>query len=184
MLDDGSTFEVRLLGGFRLFWSTITPAVSGHLRSITVPEFCHSAGLFGRCGEGTPGTWDIWPINNLARPNPLEEADRLCRPVKIAHRTSGVALISLRQEVGEPGAFWLELFLSTTEPGQGGGSVFEDWVRILSKAKDDIFQEVVLRLNVGNITQEEIAGFKSQKKLVTANLALEILPFLGLHRGA
>ena len=176
MLDDGSTFEVRLLGGFRLFWSTITPAVSGHLRSITVPEFCHSAGLFGRCGEGTPGTWDIWPINNLARPNPLEEADRLCRPVKIAHRTSGVALISFQQDDHEPGALWLELFLSTTEPGPSGCSVFEEWVGILRNAKDDIEKEVVLRLTLGNITPEEIAGFKSQKKLVTTNLTLEIRP--------
>ena len=167
-------FEMRLQGGYRMFWSTITPAVSGRLRTLSAPAFCRTSGFFGHCGDGTPGIWDLWPIDNPARPHPFDEQDRLCRPVRLTSRTPGVALISLLQDDQGPGSLWLELFLSTTEPGQSGCSVFEDWAEILRTAKDDISKAAIVHLNTGIITPGEIAGFKSQKKLVTADLTLEV----------
>ena len=168
-------FEMRLQGGFRMFWSTITPTVCGHLHTIAAPGFCRDVGLLRHCGDRMPGIWDLWPIDNPSRPHPFDESDRLCRPVNLTGRTPGIALISFQQEHG-PGSLWVELFLSATEPGHNGRSVFEDWAEILSTAKDDIYKDAVLRLNAGIVTPDEIAGFKSQKKLVTADLTLEVRP--------
>ena len=55
----------------------------------------------------------------------------------------------------------------------------EDWAEDLRTAKDDPNKEVVLRLNLGIVTADEIAGFKSQKKLVATDLTLEIRPRAG-----
>jgi hypothetical protein len=59
---------------------------------------------------------------------------------------------------------------------ESGLSAFDDWVQILATGKDDIAKEIVLRLNLGTVTPEEIAGFGSQKKLATTDLTLEVRP--------
>ena len=173
-------FEMRLEGGYRMFWSTITPSVCGRLQTLATTEFCRAADFPGHCGEGTRGIWDLWPIDNPARPHPLEEADQICRPVQIAARTPRVALISFQHAYGNsPEHLWLELFLSASELGQNGRSALEDWVEVLRTTKDDPNKEAVLRLNLGVVTADEIAWFKSQKKLVTTDLTLEIRPRAG-----
>ena len=168
-------FEMRLEGGYRLFWSTIAPTVCGRLQIITAPGFCRVADFPGHCGEGARGIWDLWPTDNPARPHPLDEADRLCRPVQVTARTPRIALISF-QHADDHNREWLllELFLSATELVQNGRSAFEDWAEILRTTKDDPNKEVALRLNVGVVTPEEIAGFRSQKKLVATDLTLEV----------
>ena len=173
-------FEVRLIGGYRMFWSTITPTVCGRLVTRAVPEFCRAADFPGHCGDGTRGIWDLWPIDNPARPHPLKEADRLCRAVPIHAQTPRVALISFLDKDSHGHQWlWLELFLSATELGESGRSPFEDWAEILRTAKDDVSKEAVLRLNLGVVTPSEIAGFGSQKKLITTDLTLEV----GAHTG-
>ena len=167
-------FEMRLQGGHRMFWSTITPTVCGRLNIIAAPEYCRDIGFLRHCGDGTPGIWDLWPIDDMLRPHPFAESDRLCRPINFTGRTPGIALISFQQDDHGPGWLWLELFLSTTEPGHNGRSVFQDWAELLRTAKDDIYKEAILRLNAGIVTPNEIAGFKAQKKLFTADLTLEI----------
>ena len=166
-------FEMRLVGSNRIFWSTITPTVCGRLNAIVVPEFCRAADFMGHSRETTHGLWDLWPINNPARPHPLHESDLLCKPVQVTERTPGVALISMQRD-DEGDWLWLELFLSDTEPGENGRSVFEDWTEILRSTKDDISKAAVLRLCFNAITEGEIAGFKSQRKLVTTNVGLEL----------
>ena len=168
-------FEMRLEGGYRMFWSTITPTVCGRLQTILTPEFCRAADFPWHCGENTRGIWDLWPIDNPARPHPLEEVDRLCRRLQITPRTPRVALISLQHEDDHRLPWlWIELFLSATELGDDGRSAFEDWVEILQSTKDDQNKEAVLRLNLGIVTPDEIAGFKSQTKLATTDLTLEV----------
>ncbi|HEY2229738.1 MAG TPA: hypothetical protein VGI22_18770 [Xanthobacteraceae bacterium] len=39
--------EMRLQGGNRAFWSTITPPVCGHMRTKAVPEFCRGPDFVG-----------------------------------------------------------------------------------------------------------------------------------------
>ena len=92
-------FELRLEGGKRYFWSPV-PTVFGHLRALRVPEFCTQADFPGRCGEGTRGIWDAWPIDEGTRFQHLGPDRGLCRPVEISARTPGVALISFAHKTG------------------------------------------------------------------------------------
>jgi hypothetical protein len=176
MTDDSAIFTLRLEGGYRMFWSTITPTECGRLQTLAVPAFCSDADFPGLCGEGTRGIWDLWPIKNPARPHPLEDTDRLCRPITITEQTQRLALVSfLHKEGNSRECIWVELFLAGAL-GPDSRSPLDDWARILRAAKDDASQEAVLRLNLGNVTPNEVAGFKSQKKLVVADLALELRP--------
>lgn len=99
----------------------------------------------------------------------LEEARRHCRPVHITDRTPGIALISFNTTMNGDW-LWLELFLSETEIGENGRSVFEDWAQILRATKNDISKAAVLRLNFDIVTPSELAGFRLQKKLATTNI--------------
>jgi hypothetical protein len=169
-------FELRLEGGKRYFWSPV-PTVFGHLRVLGVPEFCTQAGFQGRCGEGTCGIWDAWPIDDNARFQHLHPDRNLCRPVEISARTPGVALVSFAHKTEQADeALWVQLFLSTTEPAQNGQSVFEDWVKILRAATEDLNNDTVLRLDFPHLSPAEIDGFKSQRRLATTSLALEVRP--------
>jgi len=170
-------FEMRLEGGYRMFWSTITPTVCGRLKTLATPDFCHAADVPKYCGQGARGLWDLWPIDNPARPHPLDEIDKLCRRVQITAQVSRVALISLLQDDDHsPRWLWIELFFSATDLGPNGQSTFEEWAEILRIAKDDMNTEVVLRMDLGSITPDEISGFKSQKKLATTDVTLEVRP--------
>ena len=170
-------FEVRLEGGFRIYWSSITPTVGGCLDILAAPEFCPAAKFPGIFDEQKDGQWDLWPIDNPARPHPLKESDQLSRAVQITDRTLGIALISLqRNDDHSPHWLWVEIFLSAHEPAQNGRSVFEDWAEILRASKDDVHKQAVLRLNLGVVTPDEIAGFNSRKKLVASDLTLDIRP--------
>jgi hypothetical protein len=85
-----ATFEMPLQAGHRVFWSTINPTACGHLRTKAAPEFCLGPDFAGPTADMTKGYWDLWPIDNPARPHPLEETKRLCRPVRITARTPAV----------------------------------------------------------------------------------------------
>jgi hypothetical protein len=164
--------ELRLQGGYRMWWSTITPIVAGHLKVLKAPEFFRDIDLRWHPIEEMGGHWDIWQIDSPVRPHPLEEVDRLTRKVQITARTLGVALMSLQlDDNNRTGWLWVELFLSETEPAHNGRSVCQDWAHILRTSKDDESQEAVLKLKFDNVTPDEIAGFRGQKKLVTSDLA-------------
>src|SRR3977135_1423855 len=169
--------ELKLRGGCRMGWNTITPIAAGHLSIVSVPRFFRGLDFPWHPAEAMGGHWDLWSIDNLARPNPLKEIDRLTREIHTTARTLGVALISLQLDDDKrTGWLWVELFLSDTEPAQSGRSVCQDWAHILPTSKDDESQEAVLRLTFGELTPEEIAGFRGQKKIVTSNLELEVRP--------
>ena len=81
----------------------------------------------------------------------------------ITEQTPRVALVSfLLKDARGPEELRLELFL-TSELGQDGRSPLDDWAQILLTAKDDTNKEAVLCVNLGNVTPEEIACFKSKK---------------------
>ena len=172
-----TVIEARLEGGSRVFWTTITPTACGCLTVLSMPDFCRPDSVPVFSSERAGGHWDLWPIDNPARPNPLNERDLLCRPIQVTDRTLGLALISLQQNDDDsPRRLWIELFLSTKEPAQNGRTVVEDWAEILRLNKDATSSQTVLRLTLGAVTPGEIACFKSHKKLVTFDLALEVRP--------
>ena len=61
--------ELRLVGGYRMWWSTITPIVAGHLKVVTAPEFFRILDFPWQPAEGLGGHSDLWPIDN-PRPTP------------------------------------------------------------------------------------------------------------------
>lgn len=167
--------HVGLHSGYRMWWSTITPTVAGHLKVLTPPDFFRDLDAPWQSGEPLGGHWDLWPIDNPARPHPLKEVNELTREVHITTRTLGVALASLQVDDDKrTGWLWVEVFLSETEPAQHGGTLCEDWASILTKAKNDASQEAVLRLNFSGSLPAEIAAFKCRKKLVTSDMLLEV----------
>ena len=97
-------------------------------------------------------------------------------PTSSGAKSQRVALVSFLHKDGRsPEALWLELFL-TSALGHDGRSPLDDWAEMLLTARDDSSKEAVLRLSLGNITPEKIACFKSQKKLVTTDITLEVRP--------
>lgn len=177
----GNALVVTLDGGYRLWWSTITPAVAGRLSVIELPKMFDGIDFRWRPIGGLGGGWDVWPIANLARPNPLSEVDRLSRQVRPGPRTLGVALISLQTDGDaatspDTGWLWIELFLSETEPAQDGRTVFEDWVHILRETKDSETRQAVLTLDLGDVRPDELIGFADRKKLVTSRIELSVRP--------
>jgi hypothetical protein len=172
-----TVLELRLLGGYRMWWSTITPIVAGHLKVVAAPDFFRALDFPWQPADGLGGHWDLWPIDNPARPHPLTEVNQLTREVQITARTLGVALISLQlDEDKSAGWLWVELFLSETEPAQNSCSLCLDWAQILRASKDDAGQEALLKLKFGDLTPEELTGFRGQKKLVTNDLTLTVRP--------
>ena len=181
MSKDNQSLVVRLQGGFRMWWTTITPTVAGHISVIDLPDVFSSINFHWRPVGGLGGHWDVWPINNPARPHPLQDVTQLSHPVQLTARTLGVALISLRlEEVVRTGPnigwLWIELFLSETEPAQDGRSVYEDWVYILKHTKDSESREALLTLNFSNVLPEALLNFENGRKLVTSNLELAVRP--------
>ena len=169
-------FEMRLEGGKRFFFSAVSPSAFGRLVTLRVPGFCEADDFPGRCGDGTRGIWDVWPIDDQAREARFREHS-LCRPVQLAERTAGAALISfLHRDERQEEALWVELYLSTTEIAKSGLSVLDDWVQILKSTKDDLNREAVLSLNLGDLAPAELDCFKSQKKLVVTDIALDVRP--------
>ena len=167
--------ELRLQGGYRMWWTTITPTVAGRLKVSEGTEFFRVVGSPWHGVEAMGGNWDLWPIHNPARPHPLIEVDRLTREVQIRTRTLGVALVSLQvDDDRKTNWLWVELFLSETEPAQNGRSLCEDWAHILRTVKDDERQTAVLCLKFADLTPGELAGFRAQKKLVTHDMTLEV----------
>jgi hypothetical protein len=94
-----------------------------------------------------------------------------CRRVEITDRTPGVGLISLAGD-----ATHVDVYLSTTEFSGAGVSICEDWIDILTANKDDPAKEVLLRMEFGAVTPEEIEGFRQYKWLATKDIELQVRP--------
>ena len=102
----------------------------------------------------------------------------MTREVQITARTLGVALISLQLDDDKTtGWLWVQIFffprlspLKTAAHCVKTGPVFCEALGMMQA------KEALLRLTFGDLTGEEIAGFRGQKKLVTHDLTLEVRP--------
>ena len=143
-------------------------------RILRAPEFCNDPELARYFGEQSKSQWELSPIDTAARRSFSDEA-RLCRIVEISAATNGVAFLEVG---GGHGHVHVEICLPTTNFGMTGISTFEDWLRIIRAAKDDLNQEALLRLNfaVELLQDVDIAAFKSGKRLATTDVALHVRP--------
>lgn len=168
-------FELRLHGGPLFFMSTIRPRVSGGLRAVHTPEFCHGAEGSVPCRDGTRGAWEVWPMAQLPHSGLLTEP--MCRPVDIAENTPGIGFLGFFPDEKYPGqGLALQIFLSTTLHSAAGPSVLDDWVRILGETKDDLNRDTILRMNLGAVTEAEAQGFRSRKTFASTDLELDVRP--------
>ena len=65
-----AVLELRLVGGYRMWWTTITPILAGHLKVVTAPEFFRVIDFLWQPAKGLGGHWDLWPIRQSC-PTPL-----------------------------------------------------------------------------------------------------------------
>jgi hypothetical protein len=75
----------------------MVPTIAGHLNVLHPPDQLRHIDFHWRPVGALKGTWDLWPIDNPARPHPLKDVSELARPVRITPRTLGVALVSAHE---------------------------------------------------------------------------------------
>ena len=68
----------------------------------------------------------------------------------------------------------VDVYLSVTERAASGRSLYEDWVAVLNANKDDPSRLVLLRMEFGAITPEEISLFRAERMLVTKDIELNV----------
>jgi hypothetical protein len=171
-------FDFRLQGGgkfyaFGLGWLELI-GESGFARILSAPDFCHDAD----CAEYFTGyaeaSWFFWRAGDKAWSQLLEKCS-LSAPLSISAATLGVGFVSI-----DDTSKWatVDVCLSVTQTTAEGISIFDDWDRIVKDAKDDLYTEIVLHLNLGAATVRDLAidGFKSGKRLGTTDLELEVRP--------
>ena len=174
-------FELRLQGGLKLFpigmgWHDIIGEV-GVARIREAPGFCHDPDC-AECFTGqAKAIWSFWRMGDAARSHLLNR-DSLCAPIKMTDATPGAGFIAIERNLDLTKQLSVDVCLSVIQTGDHGVSVFDDWNSIVSKAKDDLNTEVLLRLNLGAATLRDldIDGFKSGKRLGTADIELEVRP--------
>jgi hypothetical protein len=168
------TYEIRL-GGGKVFHIGYLTGILGRLTVMKAPDFAQADDFphYARAGWGERGTWNLRPIDDYARDVTFKTARLLCRPVAVTERTPGIGFLSI--EDGD-GSVHVDVYLSTREFSANGLSVYEDWTRIVAEAKDDPHRDVLLAMNFGAVTAEEVEAFKAGKALTTTDIGLTVRP--------
>jgi hypothetical protein len=167
-------YEIRL-GGGKVFHIGFLPGILGRLTIMKAPDFAAAGDFphYARAGWGERGAWNLRPIDDQARDVTFKTARLLCRPVTVTERTPGIGFIGIEDS---DRSVHVDVYLSTREFSANGLSVYEDWTQIVSEAKDDPHRDVLLAMNFGAVTAEEIADFKSGKALTTTDIGLTVRP--------
>jgi hypothetical protein len=168
-------FELRLQGGGKLFayglvWAD-TILAFGIARIREVPSFCRDDDYANFFTEHAKSFWAFWRMGEVARTHLLDRRN-LCNAVTWAEQTRGAGFISIDRNAGSVD---VEVCLSDRE-ADDGSSALEEWVGIVQHAKDDLNQEVLLRLNLAEsaLRDLDIDGFKAGKRLGTTDIELEV----------
>ena len=168
------TYEIRL-GGGKVFHIGFLNGILGRLTIMRAPDFARADDFphYARERWGERGAWNLRPIDDYARDVTFKTARLLCRPVTVTERTPGVGFISIEES---DRSVHVDVYLSTREFAANGLSIYEDWTQIVSRAKDDPHRDVLLAMNFGAVTAEEIAAFKAGKALTTTDIDLNVRP--------
>src|SRR5208283_677476 len=97
----------------------------------------------GHCNYGTGGIWDLYPLDERALKERLNDANRAGGKLEINKGTPGVGSIGFEPASSMIG---VALYLSMLEFEKGGLSTFEEWARILRSNVDDEQKDVLLQL--------------------------------------
>jgi hypothetical protein len=170
-----TTFEFRLEGGKVFHIGYLPPGERGGLTVTHVPDFCRPPQFPASVCEGGKGTWYIGALDEHARRSILTDSQRGCRSLELSDARPGVGIVSL-SDYRVP--FNLDVYLSTREISAGGLSLCEDWMRIVKAAKDDLNVEALLRLDLGEVTPQEIECFSTGRNLASSDIELVVQPRL------
>ena len=168
-------FELRLEGGVSFGFGPPRPGDRGLARMLKAPAFCKADPDLARYfDELAKAQWDLSPIDGDARRQFADES-RLAQVIEVTAITKGVGFIEANAAYG---CVFVEVCLPTTDFGTAGISTFEDWLRIMRVTKDDLNQEVMLRLSFAQdrLQSTDIAAFKFGKRLATTDVELEVRP--------
>ena len=171
-----NAFELRLEGGASFGFGPPRPGDAGMAQILHAPDFCRNPGLAHYFNEGAKAQWSLSPIDTAARKTFTDAASHV-RSLDINAITHGIAFIEVS---GGYRCVFVEVCLPTTDIRNTGVSSFEDWLRILRAAKDDLNQEALLQLNFAadQLQEADIAGFKIGKRLATTDVQLQVRPRL------
>jgi hypothetical protein len=166
-------YEIRL-GGGKVFHIGFLTGILGRLTIMKAPDFARAADFpdYAREGGGK-GVWNLKAIDEHALATDFANSGPRCRPLALTERTPGVGFIVLNS--GDRSVH-VDVYLSTREFAANGLSVHEDWTQIVQEAKDDPHRDVLLAMNFGAVTADEIEGFKSGKALTTTDVDLHVRP--------
>jgi hypothetical protein len=162
-------FEIRLEGG-NVFHMGYLTGLLGRLMIIRAPDFCRIPDFPGCIQYGGRGTWNVRPIDEYALGTVFGNQRQLCRRVDVTARTPGAGLIYFSSDAQ------VDVYLSVTEFAASGLSVYEDWIAILKANKDDPSKMVLLSMEFGTVTPEEINHFRDQGMLATKDIELNVRP--------
>jgi hypothetical protein len=165
-------YEIRL-GGGKVFHIGYLTGILGGLTIAQSPDFTR-VGDFPPCARAGwgKGVWNVKAIDEHAIDTNFANSGRPLRPVSVSERAPGIGFIGLDGDR----SVHADVYLSTRIRAANGLSVCEDWTKIVSEAKDDPHRDVLLRMNFGTVTPEEIESFKTGKPLWTVDLDLDVRP--------
>jgi hypothetical protein len=174
-LESTTRFELRLQGGGKLFafglvWLDIL-GEGGIARIREAPGFCREPDCAEYFTEHATAFWSFWRMGDAAKRHLLDRRG-LCLPVVWTATTLGAGFVSIDRDASQVN---VDVCLSTAS-NEGGVSAFDDWNRIAKDTKNDVNQEMLLRLNFGDLRDFDLDAFKSGKRLGTTDIALEVRP--------
>ncbi len=166
--------ELRMEGGVALVFGFRRPGDGGMARNLSVPGVIESSDIARYFDDSANPNWTIAPLDTEARGTLAREVPGLSG---VAPTTHGVGTIWISG--GHQCAF-VDVFLSVADILPSGLSTFEDWLRIVRAAKDDLNTEVLLRLNFAAdpLQPSDIDALKNGKRLATIDVEMRVRPRL------
>jgi hypothetical protein len=165
-------FEIRLTNA-KVFHIGMLSGLAGGLIVLETPDFYRREDWQIARQIGNRGTWNVKPITDYDLTIGFARRSQFCRPVEIAETSVGIGFVYI-----ENFNTHVDVFLSPAKRAGGTLSVYDDWTAIIGKGIDDRAVEVVLLLNVGVCTDQEIADFRDGKWLGTKDIALQVRPLV------
>jgi hypothetical protein len=167
-------FEFRLEGGKLFQFGPPRPGEGGRAYTLRTPPIFRHGELAPYFSETARVQWEVRPIDKQTRREFAEE-NRDHPLIDIGAISKGAAFLWLS---GGYGHVFIDVWLPMTDVQKTGLSTYEDWLRILASAKDDLNREALLRLSFDprQLQPTDIEAFRRGARLATADVELPARP--------